>query len=174
MPRDIDVCDLVGAYPICASCGDQRVMRDASAIWSLGSRGWVLGPTFDSFVCERCGRCNLNWLVDETFRTKRVRRLNDELRHGQADHASIMVTTGIKAKGEPFLAAVTKAVIDFNTFTEGNDPHGEHDFGSIDVEGEKVFWKIDYFDLKLEGHSLDAANPLLTHRVLTIMLASEY
>ena len=59
-------------------------------------------------------------------------------------------------------------------FTEDNDPHGEHDFGSFEMAGEKFFWKIDYFDLDLKFHSPDAANPDLTHRVLTIMLASEY
>ncbi|WP_257187520.1 MULTISPECIES: DUF3768 domain-containing protein [Bradyrhizobium] len=28
--------------------------------------------------------------------------------------------------------------------TEENDPHGEHGFGSFDLVGQKVFWKIDY------------------------------
>jgi hypothetical protein len=42
------------------------------------------------------------------------------------------------------------------------------------VAGSKIFWKIDYFDLKLKWHSPDAANPDVTHRVLTIMLACEY
>jgi len=55
-----------------------------------------------------------------------------------------------------------------------NDPWGEHDFGAIDLEGQKLFWKIDPYDLDLQAHSQNAANPAVTHRVLTLMLASEY
>ena len=64
------------------------------------------------------------------------------------------------------------AVEDFNRFTEDNDPHGEHDFGSLTFEGKKVFWKIDYFDreLKYWCDPLDKA----CRRVLTVMLAEEY
>jgi hypothetical protein len=31
----------------------------------------------------------------------------------------------------------------FDTFTEDNDPWGEHDFGSFDVESVNYFWKIE-------------------------------
>ncbi len=62
----------------------------------------------------------------------------------------------------------------FTGFTEDNDPHGEHDFGALDIQNEKVFWKIDYFDLALQAHSPNAANEGVTKRVLTMMLASEY
>ena len=40
--------------------------------------------------------------------------------------------------------------------------------------GEKVFFKLDYFDLTGAMHSEDPADPSKTERVLTIMLASEY
>ena len=55
-----------------------------------------------------------------------------------------------------------------------NDPYGEHDFGLIEVAGHRVMFKIDYYDLSLCGHSADPADPLMTRRVLTIMLAGEY
>jgi hypothetical protein len=35
-------------------------------------------------------------------------------------------------------------LIAFDTFTNDNDPHRERDFGSFDLDGEKLFWKIDY------------------------------
>ena len=66
------------------------------------------------------------------------------------------------------------AVRGFDTFTENNDPHGEHDFGSIEVEGETVFFKIDYFDRDVVMHSPDASDPSVTTRILTLMLAQEY
>jgi hypothetical protein len=37
-----------------------------------------------------------------------------------------------------------------------------------------LFFKIDYFDPKMEFGSEDSADPAKTTRVLTIMLADEY
>jgi len=34
----------------------------------------------------------------------------------------------------------------FDAFTDDNDPHGEHDFGSIDEGGVRCFWKLEYYD----------------------------
>ena len=71
--------------------------------------------------------------------------------------------------------AVLSRVQNFTGFCEGNDPYGEHDFGSLALPNiEKVFWKIDYYNLTLAGGSEDPADPMKTRRVLTIMLASEY
>jgi hypothetical protein len=55
-----------------------------------------------------------------------------------------------------------------------NDPYGEHDFGALTVEDRKIFFKIDYYDRALAGGSPDPADPRVTTRVLTIMLAEEY
>jgi hypothetical protein len=40
--------------------------------------------------------------------------------------------------------------------------------------GQRVIFKIDYYDRQRQAHSPDAANPAVTCRVLTIMLADEY
>ena len=37
----------------------------------------------------------------------------------------------------------------FADFSEGNEPYGELDFGSFNLTGETLFWKIDYSDLTL-------------------------
>ena len=58
-------------------------------------------------------------------------------------------------------------------FNEDNDPYGEHDFGSVDIEGiPEVFWKIDYYeDAGMEYGTEDTTK---AYRVLTVMLASDY
>jgi hypothetical protein len=66
------------------------------------------------------------------------------------------------------------AVHAFDAFNEDNDPWGDRDFGSLEVAGEKVFWKIDYYDRSLTMASPNPANAGVTCRVLTIMLAHEY
>ena len=53
---------------------------------------------------------------------------------------------------------------------------GEHDFGSFEMEGQKLFWKIDYFE-KGSDYLAGAETPEnaeTTDRLLTIMLAGEY
>ena len=52
--------------------------------------------------------------------------------------------------------------------------YGEHDFGSIELFDEKLFWKFDYYDLDLKFGSPNPADPAVTVRVLTTMLADEY
>jgi hypothetical protein len=101
-----------------------------------------------------------------------IARLNDHFRrHPGADW---MVTAAVQAKGPIFVLAATSAVRCFDAFTTDNDPHGEHDFGAFDLGGERLFWKIDYYDKDLRFGSEDPADPAVTRRVLTVMLASEY
>jgi hypothetical protein len=71
-------------------------------------------------------------------------------------------------------AAVMRLVREFDVFDTGNDTHGEHDFGSIEYCDVRYFWKIDYYDLQLNGGSPNAADPTVTRRVMTIMRADEY
>lgn len=97
----------------------------------------------------------------------KIASLNDEFRKARQ---GFMVTPGVSVL--PNLAKVLSMVQDFNEFNEDNDPYGEHDFGSFEVFGEKLFWKIDYYDHNLELWN----NPISSEcrRVLTVMLADEY
>ncbi len=170
-----DIWDLIGSYPVCPLCQGRHVVRDAWAEWNGATREWILKTVFDEFVCDQCGQSIIPvWKLDQDFRQKRIRRLNDEMRKGRFQHGSVVLTAGVQALGEKVLQVAVAKVAAYDTFTKDNDPHGEHDFGSFEVAGERLFWKIDYFDLDLKRHSPDAANPEVTHRVLTIMLASEY
>lgn len=108
-----------------------------------------------------------------TDRTASIRALNDELRQSGAG-GRIMLTAGVAALPPESTAAIVAAVQHFDGFSADNDPHGEHDFGMVEAAGLRLFFKIDYYDTSLTSHSDDAANPAVTVRVLTIMLASEY
>lgn len=106
--------------------------------------------------------------------TARIRELNDEFRASPQRHGRLVVTAGVNELGAAFLEKAICRVCTFDEFTEDNDPHGEHDFGSFVLEGETLFWKIDYYDKRMEYGSEDPADPDKTTRVLTIMLAEEY
>ena len=112
-------------------------------------------------------------MVDAT-RTARIRQLNDALRTGQSMDGIIVVTSGVQSHGADFLERTMASVRSFTDFSPDIDPYGEHDFGAVDVDGERLFFKVDYFDVAMTAHSSDPADPTVTKRVLTIMLASEY
>jgi hypothetical protein len=62
----------------------------------------------------------------------------------------------------------------YDDFCHANDPCDEHDFGSFEADGHRIFFKIDYFGKEDAFHSPDPSDPSLTERVITIMLAEEY
>lgn len=41
--------------PICARCGSEAIVRDASAVWSVAGQCWELAGTYDSTACQDCG-----------------------------------------------------------------------------------------------------------------------
>ncbi len=45
---------------------------------------------------------------------------------------------------------------------------------AFEFEGAPIMFKIDYYDKDLNFHSPNPADPAVTERVLTIMLAEEY
>ena len=102
-----------------------------------------------------------------------IRALNDELRTKLSGGAAVM-TPGVAALGVEAVNRAIQAISVFNDFCEDNDPYQEHDFGAIDIEGQKVFFKIDYYNKSLSAGSDDPSDPSITRRVLTVMLASEY
>jgi Protein of unknown function (DUF3768) len=103
--------------------------------------------------------------------TAKIRELNDQARQTLSG-CRVMVTQGIQQLDQ--LDTILSAVREFNNFNSSNDPYGEHDFGKIELFGEAVFWKFDYYDLALEYGSEDPSDSAVTIRMLTIMLASEY
>jgi len=108
-----------------------------------------------------------------TVQTDRIRALNDELRKTLLGGGAVM-TPGIAALGSEAVNRLVQTIAIFDDFCAANDPYGEHDFAALDFDGTPVMFKIDYFDKSLEFGSPDPADPTVTERIITIMLAEEY
>ena len=107
-------------------------------------------------------------------RIKRIAQLNDLCRTALGVVGRAFTTEGISALPPEDQSAIREKVESFDAFTEDNNPFGERDFGAFEHNGQRIFWKIDYYDPTLQQASDDPADPEKTTRVLTIMLASEW
>lgn len=121
---------------------------------------------------------------------ERIAVLNDRARQAMGLACTVVATIGFRSLPEADQSRVRELIETLDAFDPDNDPHDERDFGVVyqaddrrwTIERppaggdarERVFWKIDYFDLDLRFASDDPADPAVTRRVLTIMLASEY
>lgn len=114
-------------------------------------------------------------LVDLTRekRAARIAELNDALR-ATFQGGKVSMTAGINALADEVKADVLETVRTFSQFDGANDPHREHDFGAFEQHGLTVFWKVDYYNVEMDGGSEDPTDPEKTTRVLTIMRAEEY
>ena len=113
-------------------------------------------------------------LIDTKTR-ERIRELNDAFRTTfDPKLGKALLTSGVNSLPGDVRAMAIRKTATFDAFTPENDPHGEHDFGSFEIAGQRFFFKIDYFDPNLEFGSDDPADPEKTTRVLTLMLAEEY
>ncbi|WP_267414342.1 DUF3768 domain-containing protein [Sphingomonas sp. GC_Shp_4] len=99
--------------------------------------------------------------------------MNDAFRRNPS-RGQMMATVGVVALGSGALPAVLQLVREYSDFTANNDPYGEHDLGTMTWNGAKLFWKIDYYDVDLRFASPDPTDPLVTVRMLTIMLSEEW
>ena len=107
--------------------------------------------------------------MQDTALSAKIAALNDAARRNVM---SYLTSAGVISLEPSIVGDIYTAVRNFSRFTEDNDPYGEHDFGSLEIHGQRIFWKIDYYDedLKYWCDPLDSK----CRRVLTIMLAEEY
>ena len=108
-----------------------------------------------------------------TPRAEQIARLNEKLRkHGTG--GAIMLTRGVRMMTGFKPTELLAQLAAYDGFDVDNDPHGERDFGDVDVAGINVLWKIDYYDKAMKYASPDPADPEVTERVLTVMLPDEW
>ena len=112
--------------------------------------------------------------------SQQIATQNDRFRRlfglpGSATLGKAFITAGVSALTDAQRAEIFAKVRAFDNFTQANDPHGEHDFGSLEIEGVgRILWKLDLYDIHYQYGSEDPADPTVTRRVLTVMLAEEY
>lgn len=124
----------------------------------------------------------MNTTISEENKSTIIAEQNDRLRKALGHPrlsgnipGHLVLTAGIAALEEEKKTEILEKVCHFSSFTEDNDPHGEHDFGAFNIAGVgKIFWKFDYYDHSLQHGSEDPADLTKTFRVLTVMLAEEY
>lgn len=107
--------------------------------------------------------------MQDTETSARIAKLNDAARRNVLCY---MTSAGVISLEPSIVGDIYTAVYNYKRFAEDNDPYREHDFGSLKIHGQKIFWKIDYYDedLKYWCDPLDSK----CRRVVTIMLAKEY
>lgn len=86
----------------------------------------------------------------------------------------VVMTRGIFERDAAFQSALIAAVVAYDDFNTDCDPHGWHEMGVIEIDGEKVWFKIDLYDEAYEYGSSDPTDPRFTRRVLTLLFPSEY
>ena len=153
---------------------DKLALQDAEQTAALGAEanGRMMDPEEPPIEIDHAGTDGLRASLQEQ-RQALIRLQNDRFRITLLG-GQVMMTIGVKGRGEAFVKGCLEAVRAFDTFNEENDPYGEHDFGILEVDGQKVYWKIDAYDPDMRYGSEDAADPALTLRVLTFCLPAEY
>jgi hypothetical protein len=136
-------------------------------------------PQFESlkdFINRLTGKNNVPESFDEPVKKSReVAYVNDQFRKTFDPRLGrVVFTGGMSDSPSEVFHSVIREVKNFTDFTEDNDPYGEHDFGSVEIDGEKYFWKIDYYDTSYQYGSKDYVDLNKTRRVLTIMHETEY
>ena len=111
--------------------------------------------------------------LEEQERADKIRLLNDHFRQTFTG-GNLFITPGIQALPDPIPKEALIAVQQFDNFSPDNDPYGHHDFGEVEIQGVRIWFKIDCYDLNLQYGSTDATDPNVTTRVMTIFLPEEY
>ena len=124
----------------------------------------------------------MTYLPDYNSETLKIAALNDACRQyvmmpifGKPEvPCQIYMTSSVMSLSPEDQIIIAAKVRDYDDFTEDNDPYGEHAFGDFNHNGQKIFWKIDYYDQDVKYGSNNLADVTCTTRVLTIMLAKDY
>ena len=87
----------------------------------------------------------------------------------------VLFTRAVAARGPLFPLLCLAKIAGHETFDPEDDPDGRHDFGAVNVDGVRVWFKIDlYADERMEWGTERPDDPSRTYRVMTVMLPSDW
>lgn len=90
-------------------------------------------------------------------------------------HGRLVASAAVGAAGIGFLQGCLDRIGRLETFPAENDPDGHHDFGSVEVFGTVVWFKIDLYDAEDMTHGSEAPDdPAKTYRVMTVLFPSDW
>ena len=89
----------------------------------------------------------------------------------------LIVMTQTLAAMDPILVHKARVAIGrLDVFEPDNDPDGFHDFGAVEIDDQKIWFKINLYeagsDKRYGAERPD--NPVTTERVMTLMLPSDW
>lgn len=111
---------------------------------------------------------------NEIPRSELIAKKNDALRRAFTNTPHFRVTQTPGVAHSKYAVQIYQVVAHFSDFEEDNDPYGEHDFGSFEIDGVEYYFKIDYY--ADDSFTFGAEDPLdeNTVRVMTIGRLDEY
>lgn len=112
-------------------------------------------------------------VLSKPTRGELIRQINDRCRHSFTG-CLILLTTALDELEVHTKALVLHQVRTFKDFNDSNDTWHEHDLGFFELNGDRYFWKFDYFAPDMQFGSDDPSDIEKTRRVLTVGFASDY
>ena len=107
--------------------------------------------------------------------SEKIRALNIAFWRNPHINGRLMLTRGVAEMGTLFVHRCLLTLAHYDAWNEDNDPHGEADMCTFDVDGLKVWAKLDCYDKYDQNNgSEDPADPDKTLRVGTILFPEEY
>ncbi len=110
-------------------------------------------------------------VLSRSTQQAKVAQLNDRFRRRQEGHGDIVVTPGIRDQGSAFVA---KALASVQAYDDFPAEHPCHDFGIVSVDAIRIGFKIDAYDRDVIFGSPNPADPMVTHRVMTVFTPLEW
>lgn len=110
------------------------------------------------------------------------RQLRDENDFQRRHRIGLRLSEGVALLPPEEREELLRSVAEYGDFTEETDPYGEHDFGVIDRENVRYYWKIESLFNRHTGEDLPRTPYFLTHAcgdirdwtVLTVGRADEF
>ena len=129
-------------------------------------------PTQDDYVPDAARIAAQN----DVFRRRMGSVVAGAFHSGGADlRGRVFATATGAARGRPFVLACLRAIGGVTNFPPEDDPDGLHDFGAVEVEGARVWWKIDLYSAdRLEWGSEHPDDPARTYRVPTLLFPEDW